>query len=99
MYRQTPVADAVREHFGTIALLRVVCSAEIATNPAEYNDDLFLVRFCISHKGNGDAAANALRTAIKFRNQNKDLLAVLRTGAKHPDEVAMTARRAAAACW
>lgn len=84
------IADALKEQNENMKILREQCEKEIETDPESFNDDLFLLRFALSHKDNiKEKGVPALKETIAWRNANKDLLAKLRTGEKHPCEVKM----------
>ena len=86
VYKHIKVEDALKENAAMLKRVREVCAEHIAKDPEQFNDDLFLVRFCLSHKGDEEKTVQAVRTSIDWRFKNKDVLAQLATGWKHPDE-------------
>lgn len=88
LYKHIKVDEAVKQHAELLKKLRESNKADIEQDPDQFNDDLFLVRFCISHKGDFEKTSHALKTAIAWRVKNKEILAKLATGeARHPDEI------------
>ena len=86
MYATVDVATALAENRAPIDALRRLCATEIARRPDEFGDDLFLLRFCLSHKADVDTAVKALRASTDFRVKHAETLAKLRDGWQHPDE-------------
>lgn len=86
LYEQIKVSEAIEKHKALIATLRIKCKEEIALDSKQFDDDLFLVRFCLSHKGDEAKTIEALKESIAFRFKNREILAKLATGWEHPDE-------------
>jgi hypothetical protein len=86
LYKHIKVEDALKEHAELMVKVREQCKSEIEKDPQQFNDDLFLVRFCLSHKGDAEKAVHAVKTTIAWRLKHKDLLAKLATGWRHPHE-------------
>ena len=87
LYKHVKVEDAVKEHAELMSKLRQDCKEDIAKDPEQFNDDLFLVKFCLSHKGDVEKTKTALKASIDFRVKHKDMLAKLATGWRHPSEI------------
>lgn len=87
IYAQVKVSDAIDQHKDLLATLRIKCKDEIAKDPEWFDDDLFLVRFCLSQKSDEEKTVAAVKSTIAWRVEHKDLLAKLRSGWEHPDEL------------
>lgn len=87
LYPQVKITDAVEQYKDLLATLRTKLKDEIALDSEKFDDDLFLVRFCLSQKGDEERTMTALKAAIEFRYKNKETFAKIATGWEHPDEV------------
>lgn len=87
LYVQPDIAEETKRHEKNIADLREKCKAEIALSPLEFDDDLFLLRFCLSHKEDVPARVEACKQTCQWRIKHRALLAKIRAGERHPDLV------------
>lgn len=85
-YPQIKVADAISQHKSLLSKIREKCKIYIDLDPEQFDDDLFLVRFCLSHKGNEEKAITAVKASIDFRYKNREILEKLENGYEHPHE-------------
>lgn len=84
------IDDALREHANLMKLVRENCKEDIEKDVDQFNDDLFLLRFCISHSQNPERCVEAVKKTIDFRIKNKETLDRVRNGTRHEDEVLMS---------
>lgn len=85
-----PVADLLREHAEPLARLRELTRGwQNEADDVLRLDDLALLRFIISHKGNADSAAEAVRKTLDWRQEKAELLACAKSGTPPPmnDEI------------
>ena len=89
LFPQIQIGDALKQHSALIAKVRETCKDDIAKDIEQFNDDLFLLRFCISQKGDLKLCCEALKECVSFRTKNKTILDRLANEPdfKHPDEV------------
>lgn len=91
VYPKVLISEALEKYKDLLKTLREKVKTEIETDAQQFNDDLFLLRFCVEHKGDAEKCVNAIKTCIKFRTENKELLAKLAMGDyRHPDEAFMS---------
>jgi len=90
LYKHIKVDEAIKEHAPMMTKLRETCKDDIALDPQQFNDDLYLVRVCLSARGDEKRAVESLKQGIAWRTKHKDLLAKLATGEKHPAEIALS---------
>ena len=70
----------LEQHKDTIAALRTTLGGDLPADRAEY-DDIFLLRYVLSHKGDVDKCADCVRKTIQWRIDNADKLkAAIETG-------------------
>jgi hypothetical protein len=84
IYFVADIATEVVKHKDNLAQLRDKCKEAIALHPTEFDDDLFLLRFCLSHKSDAEKRIKAVTEACQWRFKHKDLLAKIRAGERHP---------------
>ena len=87
LYKHIQVDEAIKEHSSLLQQLRESCKTEIELDPKQFDDDLFLVRFCIAHKGNEEKATNGLKECIEFRVKHKETLQKIASGWRSPTEI------------
>lgn len=78
------IPDLCKEHRHLIDNVMLHCSEEIAHDPAQFRDDLFLLRFALSHKGNLEKTVDAVKQTIAWRVQHGERLKRLREGTEMP---------------
>jgi hypothetical protein len=75
-----PLAPLLKEHYQSITTLRKTCADALARDGAQYDDELFLLRYILSHDSDLELAAQAIRETITWREENKAKLERLGRG-------------------
>jgi len=84
MYKQVQIAPMLELYAKDIAELRTKCASEISLNQEHNNDDLFLLRFCLSHPTDVEKRITSVKETCVWREKNKEALAKIRAGERHP---------------
>lgn len=80
-----PVADLLREHAEPVARLRELTRDwQSEADDVLRLDDIALLRFIISHKGDAEKAAEAVRKTLDWRKNKAELLACAKSGTPPP---------------
>lgn len=84
------IDELMSEHAENVALLRAEVVSKMqqaqALDPSVKYDDIWLLRYCVSNKGNLEAATKAAEATLDFRMKNNDMIQATIASGKTPNK-------------